>query len=59
NSVQRIDRGVRRCIRVRVQVGAEDFYSDDEATLLQRRLNEFLRSRSAVNSTFVVEIIRR
>lgn len=59
NSVERAARGVRRCILVKVQVKTEDFYSGDEATLLQQRLKEFLKSRAPVNTRFQVEIIKR
>ncbi len=59
NSVERAARGVRRCILVKVHVGAEDFYSDDEAALLEHRLKHFLKSRAPVNSRFQVEIVRR
>lgn len=59
NSVERGARGVRRCILVKVTVGAEDFYSEDESGLLKQRLKQFLKSRAPVNSRFQVEIIRR
>jgi hypothetical protein len=58
NGVERADRGVRRCVIVRVQIKGTDFYSNDEASLLQKRLTAFLKSRSAVNTHFVVEIIK-
>jgi len=59
NSVERAARGVRRCILVKVKVGAEDFYSEDEAELMKQRLRQFLKSRAQVNSRFQVEIVRR
>ncbi|UCE23458.1 MAG: hypothetical protein JSU74_09135 [Candidatus Zixiibacteriota bacterium] len=59
NSVERAARGVRRCILVKVHVSAEDFYSDDETSLLTQRLKQFLKSRAPVNSRFQVEIIKR
>ena len=59
NSVQRAARGIRRCILVKVKVGAEEFYSDDETALLQQRLRQFLKSRSPVNTAFEVEIVKR
>jgi hypothetical protein len=58
NGVERAARGVRRCIMVRIWVKAESFYSDDETTLLQQRLDSFLCSRSPVNTHFNLEIIR-
>ncbi|UCD62533.1 MAG: hypothetical protein JSW34_07120 [Candidatus Zixiibacteriota bacterium] len=59
NSVQRAARGVRRCLLVKVRVGAEDFYSDDETALLRERLRRFLKSRAPVNTAFEVEIVKR
>ena len=59
NSVERAARGIRKCILVRVRVGAEDFYSDDETSLLTDRLKHFLKSRAPVNTRFRVEIIKR
>ncbi|UCC43992.1 MAG: hypothetical protein JSU65_12905 [Candidatus Zixiibacteriota bacterium] len=59
NSVERAARGVRRCILVRVQVSSEDFYSDDEVSLLQTRLKRFLKSRSPVNTNYRIEVIRK
>ncbi|MDH4156126.1 MAG: hypothetical protein OEW00_02480 [candidate division Zixibacteria bacterium] len=58
NSVERGERGIRRCIRVKVGVSGEDFYSDDETALLKIRLAEFLKSRSPVNTNYQIEVIR-
>jgi len=58
NGVERAAKGVRRCIMIRVWVKAENFYSDDETALLQKRLDSFLSSRSPVNTHFNVEIIK-
>lgn len=58
NGVERAPRGVRRCIVVRVTVGGGRLYSNDEAKLLQSRLTSFLKSRSAVNTQYRVEIIK-
>lgn len=57
NGVERGEHGVHRCIRVLVQVAADDLFSDDEARLLQLRLHSFLKSRAAVNTQFAVEVI--
>ena len=59
NGVERMDRGVRRCIVVKVAVTSAEFYSDDEVELLKVRLETFLKSRSPVNSHFRVEILRQ
>jgi len=59
NSIERAEKGVRRCIVVNVYVSGEDFYSDDETSLLKVRLNRFLKSRSTVNTNYQVEIIRQ
>ncbi|MEW6051222.1 MAG: hypothetical protein AB1644_09215 [Candidatus Zixiibacteriota bacterium] len=56
NGVERGERGVHRCIRVRVSVGADDLYSHDEARLLKSRLHSFLKARSGVNTQFAVEV---
>jgi len=58
NGIERAGRGVRRCIVVKVSVSGEEFYSDDETSLLQIRLKSFLKSRSPVNTQFKVEIIK-
>jgi len=58
NGVERGDKGVRRCIIVRVKVKAESFFSSDEISLLERRLATFLKSRSIVNTHFKVEIAK-
>jgi hypothetical protein len=56
NGVERFERGVRRCIVVKVGVGKAEFYSDDEISLLRTRLGNFLKARSPVNTHFRVEI---
>jgi hypothetical protein len=56
NGVERSERGVRRCIVVKISIKAKDFYSDDEIALLKTRLNSFLKSRSPVNTFFRIEI---
>ncbi|UCD17291.1 MAG: hypothetical protein JSV44_12710 [Candidatus Zixiibacteriota bacterium] len=56
NGVQRTDRGVRRCIVVRVSVSGPEFHSEDELELLRIRLTDFLKSRSSVNTQYSVEI---
>jgi len=56
NGVQRAERGVRRCIVVRLRIRSEEFYSRDEISLLQTRLNSFLKSRSPVNTHYMIEI---
>ena len=58
NGVERAPRGVRRCIVVRATVGEGRLYSNDEVKLLQRRLTSFLKSRSAVNTQYRVEITK-
>lgn len=58
NGIERADRGVRRCITVKVMINQDDFYSPDETALLQLRLNSFLKSRSQVNTHFKVEIVK-
>ncbi|MBN1211606.1 MAG: hypothetical protein JXA92_03435 [candidate division Zixibacteria bacterium] len=56
NGVERAAQGIRRCIVVRATVNDGDFYSDDEIALLRLRLGQFLKSRSAVNTAYTVEI---
>jgi len=56
NGIQRAEHGVRRCIVVRVSVSAQDFHSEEELDLLRIRLADFLKSRSAVNTQYSVEI---
>ncbi len=56
NGVERSERGVRRCIVVKISIKSQDFYSDDEISLLKIRLNSFLKSRSPINTFFQVEI---
>ena len=58
NSVMRDEKGVFRCILVKVTAHKEQFYSDDEAELLKIRLKQFLKSRSSVNTQYEVEVIR-
>ncbi len=57
NGVERFERGVRRCIIVKVKVNKTEFYSDDEIALLRTRLGNFLKARSPVNTHFRVEIV--
>ncbi|MFQ5500027.1 MAG: hypothetical protein ACE5FH_10190, partial [Candidatus Zixiibacteriota bacterium] len=57
-SVERAERGVRRCTAVRLIVSAEAFHSNDETDLLARRMRNFLKSRSPINSHFTVEVNR-
>jgi len=56
NGVERSEYGVRRCIIVKIFITARDFYSEDEISLLKKRLESFLKSRSQVNTHFQVEI---
>ena len=58
NSTERTERGVRRCIVLRAKIRAEDFHSDDEVEFLRTRLQNFLKSRSPVNTQFKVEIVK-
>ncbi len=58
NSTERTERGVRRCIVLRAKIKTEDFHSDDEIELLRTRLQNFLKSRSPVNTQFKVEIVK-
>jgi hypothetical protein len=57
NGIERGPRGVRRCIIVQVNIDNNEFYSEDETTLLQKRLNSFLKSRAPVNTHFNIEIL--
>jgi hypothetical protein len=59
NGVERSARGVRRCIVLKAMVSTADFYSDDEAKLLQTRLASFLKARSPVNTHYRVEIVKK
>jgi hypothetical protein len=56
NSTEKSARGVRRCTLVRAKVNRESFHSPEETSLLKMRLAAFLKSRSAVNSQYRVEI---
>jgi hypothetical protein len=56
NGVERTERGVRRCIIVKIHIKGQNFYSDDEISLLKTRLNSFLKSRSPINTFFQVKI---
>ncbi len=58
NGVERMDKGVRRCIVTKVVLKKDEFYSDDEIDLLRTRLTAFLKSRSPVNTHFRVEIVQ-
>jgi hypothetical protein len=57
NGVERGPHGVRRCIIVNVTISQQQFYSTDETSLLQQRLNSFLKSRSPVNTHFKIQIV--
>ncbi|PKK84986.1 MAG: hypothetical protein CVT49_00145 [candidate division Zixibacteria bacterium HGW-Zixibacteria-1] len=59
NGVERTDHGVRRCIVVTIGIKADDFYSNDEVELLRIRLNNFLKSRSPVNTQFAIKIEKK
>jgi len=59
NGIQRLAHGVRRCVVVRATVNEEDFYSEDEIGLLQKRLGQFLKARSVVNTHYKVEINKK
>ena len=56
NSTELTSRGVRRSIAVLLSIEQEGFYSEDEISLLQRRLTSFLKSRVPVNTHFKVGI---
>jgi len=56
NSIERAERGIRRCIQVTVSVDSEKFYSDGETDLLKERLGTFLKLRVPVNTHFKIEI---
>ncbi len=56
NSVERAEKGIRRCILVNVSVDNEKFYSAAEIDLLKERLGQFLKSRVPVNTHFKIEI---
>ncbi|HOP07514.1 MAG TPA: hypothetical protein PLF13_09505 [candidate division Zixibacteria bacterium] len=56
SGVQRIGKGVCRCIVVGLLVDGEAFHSQDEMDLLSERLECFLKSRSPVNTRFRIEL---
>ena len=56
--VMRTNNGIRKCVVVKVTVREKEFYSDDEISLLKRRLESFLKARSSINSQFRLEIIK-
>ena len=56
SGVQRIGKGVCRCIVVGLLVDGEAFHSQDEMDLLASRLERFLKSRSPVNTRFRIEM---
>ncbi|MEZ5360354.1 MAG: hypothetical protein R3F48_16175 [Candidatus Zixiibacteriota bacterium] len=58
NGVERMARGVRRCIVITLTIKKEEFFSDDERELLKLRLAEFLKARSPINTHYRVEISR-
>jgi hypothetical protein len=39
-------------------VRSREFYSDDEIELLRARLASFLKSRTSINSQFMVEMVK-
>lgn len=57
NGVELAERGIRRCIVVKVAVANDKFYSTDEINLLGMRLKSFLKARSPVNTQFRVEML--
>ena len=58
NGVQKTPRGVRRCIALQVEIGADEFRSRDEVELLRERLQGFLKARSPINTHFEIEMVR-
>ncbi|MCU0639936.1 MAG: hypothetical protein MUF59_08710 [Candidatus Krumholzibacteria bacterium] len=56
--VMRTENGVRKCVVVKVTVRSREFYSDDEIELLRARLASFLKSRTSINSQFMVEMVK-
>lgn len=56
NGIQKAKRGVRRCIVVSVKVKGKSFYAKEELALLQSRLTSFLKSRSPVNTNYMIEV---
>ncbi len=57
NAVRKSSAGAFRCTRVNVRVKGEEFYSDDELRLLEKRLEDFLKARSLINVPIEVNII--
>ena len=58
NGIERMDKGgVRRCVILTLSLNFEEFYSEQEVSLLKLRLINFLKTRSQVNSQFQVEVI--
>ncbi|MEA2030103.1 MAG: hypothetical protein U9N55_00710 [candidate division Zixibacteria bacterium] len=58
SGIVRGSRGVHRCIVVTIALNTEEFFSEDEISLLQKRLNSFLKMRSTVNTQYVVEVAK-
>lgn len=58
SGVERFEAGVRRCVIIVVTIDGGEFYSEDEIRLLKTRLQAFLKSRSAVNTQYKVEIVK-
>jgi len=56
NGIARSGRGVHRCIVVKVSINSEEFFSEDEITLMRKRLVSFLKMRSTVNSQYEIEV---
>ncbi len=58
NGIERMKKGgVRRCIILTLSLNFEEFYSEDEISLLKSRLVHFLKARSQVNSQYQVEVV--
>lgn len=58
NGIERINKGgVRRCVILTLSLNFEEFYSNDEVSLLKTRLIHFLKARSQVNSQYQVEAV--
>ena len=57
NGIERIAKGVRRCVVVPISIDTEDFFSEDEINLLKTRLSSFLKARSVVNTQYTIEVV--
>jgi hypothetical protein len=58
NGVERLEGILRRCVVVDVTVDSEEFHGDKEIEVLGNRLSRFLKERSAVNSQYLVRILK-